>query len=229
MTVAGFEVEAAERAIAVLTREWAGLPGVVAPWEATLAEMRAEQDAIVAAGQWTVGPADLLSVIGHGRREVTHCRVLRWLCDPRAPHGLGARFLAGVLAAVRRNVSAETLAGANADVEVARARSRADLVVTAPGLVLVVEAKIDHHERLEQCDDLFADWRGDGGVVFVFLTPDGRTPSTATGEACEAFRTLRFAALRDLLAELVASGAASPAAGAATVTAYLTTLQKEFR
>lgn len=67
----------------------------LARWEGALGEIRAEQEAIVAAGQWTVGSADLLSVIGHGRREVTHCRVLRWLCDPPAPHGLGTRFFAG--------------------------------------------------------------------------------------------------------------------------------------
>jgi hypothetical protein len=112
--------------------------------------------------------------------------------------------------------------------EVVRARCRADLVITMPRMKVVVEAKIDAFERPDQCDDLFAAFGEDLGVEFVFLTPRGRPPATATGDARRAFRRLSFAQLREALGDLLATSDRS-APGRLTVESYHTTLEAQFQ
>lgn len=228
-----FDMDREERRLERLARDWVAVRSDEAAraadidrWTRVIADLLAEQRRMEAEGLWTVGPSDLLSVIGHERREVTHCRVLAWLCDPRAPHGLGVSFLQAIMRALGRDVPAHQLAGASSEVEVSRSRSRADIVITTSRITLVIEAKIDALERSEQCDDLYRDWREEGDVVFVFLTPRGRPPLTATGEACDAFSVLSFRRVRELLSHTTAASVRSR--GEAVVRSYLATLEKEF-
>ncbi|MFA5762654.1 MAG: PD-(D/E)XK nuclease family protein [Bacilli bacterium] len=200
-------------------------------WESALERMSAEQEALVRAGDWVSGPADLLSVIGRSRRETYHCSIIAWLMDPTGRHLLGTRFLHELLASCKRPIEVDetVLRSATIACEVSRPNSRADLVVRAPGLTVVFEAKIDHDERAHQCDDLFKDFRNEKGICFVFLTHDGRDPTSATGDAKEAFRTLGFGPLRKVLLEaLVEARRERQSAAFSTVETYLETLEVVF-
>ena len=65
--------------------------------------------------------------------------------------------------------------------------------------------------------------------AFVFLTPSGRRPVSATDRAAEAFRTLSFGRIRDLLGDVIDAPTYDPAArGAAAGRTYLQTLQIQF-
>ena len=157
---------------------------------------------------------------------------MAWLLDPRAPHGLGCSFLADFLnlAAPSRTFSTEALATARPAVEVTRKHSRADLVVYATDFTIAVEAKVDALERPGQCNDLYQDWKHSPSPIFVFLTPLGRDPETATGPAAKAFQTVSFAAIRQQLEEIhvqVAQQTPQPS-GLPALTTFLDTLRKEF-
>jgi hypothetical protein len=175
----------------------------------------------------------LLGVIGRGRREVDHCAIIAWLLDPNAPHRLGTRFLRRFLHRCRpdRTFGPEELALVRVRCEECREHSRADIVVRADRLTVVVEAKIDHVERPSQCDDLFRDYDEDSGAVFVFLTPHGSQPSTATGFATSAFVCLSFRDVRDDVRAVVAdAGEAMSCSGARlSIECYLQTLDVEFK
>jgi hypothetical protein len=145
--------------------------------------------------------------------------------DPSGRHGLGTSLLEEILHLVFPDalVTAERLLGAAPECEVARPRSRADIVVWCPELTLVFEAKIDHIERDRQCEDLHEDFRTERGVRFIFLTPDGRDPETAKA----VFMPLGMTELREALE--AALGRVRPVgAGAATAYSYAETLRREF-
>lgn len=203
----------------------------MADWRAKLDAMAAQQASIVQAGHWTSEPADLLSIIGRDRWETFHCRILAWLMNPSAPHGLGPRFLHAFLKSLQPVVDVpplSVLSLARPQVEVVRPKSRADLVIRVEGLTLVVEAKVDALEHERQCDSLYGDWKASPCVVFVFLTPEGRKPDTASGGAKNDFRCSSFRALRRMLTEELAVAEQDPRPGLATAQSYLATLNKEF-
>lgn len=115
--------------------------------------------------------------------------------------------------------------------EVQRPSSRADIVVTAPGLTVVIEAKVDAAEGERQCDRTYEDWCHEGDVVFVFLTKDGRDLDKESADATkDAFRTLSFVAVREELEKLRASLDTDdpPPRGLAALHTYLQTLRAEF-
>jgi len=200
----------------------------VVTWQRTIQAMVAQQEQLKAEGWWQSGPADLLSVIGRQRRELTHCAVLAWLLTPTAPHGLGVRFLRSFLSDVLAVVPDDVVLGAaETGTEISRAHSRADLVIWMPDRTVVVEAKVDAAEQPQQCERLYLDWRSDSGAAFVFLTPSGRTPTTASSpEARAAWKSLSLRIVRDrLTASLADTG---PAAGRAAAETYRQTLHKEF-
>lgn len=135
-------------------------------------------------GAWTHGPSTLMAVLGLQRAEVANCKVIRWLLDPLAPHGLGT----GMLRAFASAVSSDLLdpARARVRVEVTRGKTRADVVIEGLPGTIVIEAKIDAPE---------GDGRGEGqGAALernwaeanrlVFLTRSGsRPPRTAANPA----------------------------------------------
>ena len=66
-------------------------------------------------------------------------------------------------------------------------------------LTLIIENKVDAPEQPDQCDDLYENYKDEIEPLFLFLTPDGRPPFTATTPAAQrAFKTLSWpAATRD--------------------------------
>jgi len=231
-----------------MSAEWAALGdrGAIAPaaavrspsapydtdhWEQAVAAMRAEQVSLIAEGSWFIGPRDLLGVIGRSRREVVHSAILAWLLDPTAPHGFGAELLRRLLRRVAADAALTdgSLRTVAASCEVSRSNSRADIVVRADDLTLVVECKIDAIEGEHQCDRLYDDFGEDPGAVFVFLTTRGDSPSTATGDARVAFHPLSWRdVLEDLCALMTDAWRASAPPALAAVDAYRATLEAEF-
>ncbi len=201
-------------------------------WKAAFLDLRAEQEGLLDQGRWVSGPASLLSVIGQSRRETYHCRVLAWLMDPTGRHGLGIHFLELFLRECfpDEEFDSKGLGKATVVCEVPRGRSRADIVVSLPGSTVVIEAKTDAEERPRQCDDLYADFGEEMDPHFVFLSPRGRPPVTASGDAMEAFRTVSFIECRNLLEKALAL----PRRGTpdeialGSVHNYLRTLRTEF-
>jgi len=201
-------------------------------WQALYEQFVERQQELRQRGQWFSGPKDLLSVIGRSRRETFHSAVLAWLLDPGAPHGLKARLLEAVLDTCfpSQQRDQRSLEGAVTECEVARRNSRADIVVWSSDVQLIFEVKVDHVERARQCDDIYKDFGHERGALFLFLTPRGREPVTATEDAREAFQTLSFRKVRTLLRGICDSvgqdGTAAP--GWHTVLCYLQTLEVEF-
>ena len=202
------------------------------PWEQTFAEMVLEQRELRHQGRWLSGPSDLLSVIGRSRRETTHSAVLAWLLDPAAPHALGGEFLRRTLQRCFPELVflPDHLEGVVTQCEVFRERSRADIVIWGPQLTVVIEAKVDAPERPDQCNDLYADFLADPWPHFIFLTPTGRRPMTATAQAGAAFAGWSFRDVREDLRDVVASAGVNPRVNPAlaAMETYLTTLDLEF-
>jgi len=205
---------------------------VVDRWKAALQHLSDEQQRLLDQGQWVSGPSSLLSVIGQSRRETYHCRVVAWLMDPTGRHGLGPHFLELFLNACfpDEEFDREGLRRATVSCEVPRSRSRADIVVSLPDATVVIEAKTDADERPRQCDDLYADFGEELNPHFVFMSPRGREPITASGDAKETFRTFSFVQCRNLLekvSDLPRPGRPDEIA-LGTVKNYLATMRTEF-
>jgi hypothetical protein len=171
-------------------------------WPDVLAGMAVARDRVVATGGWTAGPSTLMGVLDLARAEVQHCRVVRWLLDPLARHGIGAPLLAELCRHLDATLPEPTLARTTA--EVSRATSRADLVIEglAGGRVIVVEAKIDAAEGDLQAHRLEADWPEAEHLVFLTV-PGTRIPATATD--IPRWQALSWAWVADRVTELLAS------------------------
>lgn len=200
----------------------------VAAWEADVARLSAEHDALVRDGRWVVGVDDILSIIGRSRHEAYHSAMLAWLLNPLAKHGMGAALLARLLqrCGVEDGPSRHR---ARVECEVVRGNTRADIVAFCPDVTLIVENKVDAGEQERQCDRLYEHFGNEPGAVFLYLTPDGRAPQTATGAALAIWATLRyrdFAAMLD--AALHDTRANASASGLAAAQNYLATLRREF-
>ena len=99
------------------------------------------------------------------------------------------------------------------------------------GFTLVIENKIDAKEQPDQCDDLYDNFKDENAPLFLFLTPDGRKPSTATVPcARHSFRTLSWTGLRAMIETALTES--RPASGSAVavdvVWDYLRTLKGQF-
>jgi hypothetical protein len=232
-------VEADESQIAALATEWrillaeeqANETAEVAAWETTMTELRAEHDKLLRDGAWVGGPDDTLSILGIGRKELYHSGLLAWLLDPHGRHGLGSSFLEKLLRRCTSDPPTSELHLARPALEVRRGDARADIVVTGPGLCLVIENKVDAGEQPRQCDRLFESFGGDPGALFVFLSPSGRAPETATGSAQEAFQKMSYAdiasMLRDALVRPPWKGVTDH--GREVASNYLATLKRQFQ
>lgn len=151
-------------------------------------------------------------MLGIARREVANCRVIRWLLDPLARHGIGADMV--VALGEKIGVDLVDPRRARAEVEVSRTHSRADVVLTGAGSLwtVVIEAKIGAGEGPEQGHRLEQDWlEGDDAernVSLVFLTTSGsRVPMTAV--ATDRWVPLGWQWFADTAAHLLA-GAQPP-------------------
>jgi hypothetical protein len=131
-------------------------------------------------GQWTHGPVTLLEVLDLQHSEVHHCRVLRWLLDPLAHHGLGAAFMRAL--STRLDLHLACPERARVDAEVPHARSRADVVIRDAdnSWTVVIEAKINAAEGNLQAARLERDWPEPAKLVFL-TRRGGCVPLTAAG------------------------------------------------
>ncbi|WP_433934976.1 PD-(D/E)XK nuclease family protein [Sorangium cellulosum] len=239
MTLFASGPEADEPRIADLATEWRAIVAreqetrvtQVAAWETQLAEIRAEQEALLRDGHWVAGPDDLLSILGQSRQDLYHSALLAWLLDPQGRHGFGSGFLEALLRRCTSDRPTAELNRARPALEVSKGKVRADIVVAGPGLYLVIENKVDAREQPQQCDQLYESFGPEPGALFVFLSPSGRAPVTATGDAREAFKTMSYAdiavMLRDALA--CAPGKGATAHGREVASNYLATLEREFQ
>jgi len=213
-----------EERFAELAREWhASVPVPAAPDEDTFRTLRAEAAAIRAVGNWVSGPGDLPSILGRQRDEMFHSRLIGWLLNPSGRHGLGDRFLRAFLAEAwpRSGVS---------DVTGLTVEARADLVMTLESLVIVIENKLDAGEGADQCERLYWPWAQDPiETRWVFLTPSGREPVTATSDvACAAWRSLGYAQVRRALVRALEGAPDRPGdPGRASAVQYLATLKTQ--
>ena len=204
---------------------------LLADWSEAMSKMRLQHDRLVSDGLWVNGPSDFLDIIGLARNENTHSRMLEWLLRPTARHGLGC----GLVRRLVERCTGEPMSAPVAVREVVfsywRNGREADLVVWGRTFTLIIENKVDAPEQDEQCDDLYENFKNELEPLFLFLTPDGHRPSTATTpEAQRAFSTLSWPEVRAMLeAALNESGPATAVADAVDVVRnYLRTLKEQF-
>ena len=200
-------------------------------WSAAQSAMRREHDRLLAEGLWLTGPSDFLAIIGLDRHENTHSRILKWLLSPTGRHGLGSALVTRLLDHCTLKPVPAPLPVRTVNFSQWRNGREADLVVWGEDFTLVIENKVDAIEQPHQCDDLYANFKNENAPSFLFLTPDGRKPLTATTpEAQRAFRTLSWPKVRALIeAETIMSRSASGTAVAANVVEnYLRTLKEQF-
>ena len=225
-----FDLENAEMRFQALQSEWRDhVTRLPIGWADRMAAMADEHHGLLSAGEWVSGPADLLGIIGRGRRETYHSAILAWLMSASGRHGLGPKFLEAVLDETLGygEFDPNGLAACTPATEVAKAASQADIVVTGPGLNILFEVKVDAAEGDRQCQRLYND-HCDEGALFVFLTPHGRSPmSCETDESRASWICLSFRRVRAILTDLVPMISNSCDARPA-VLSYLTTLNKEF-
>lgn len=183
------DVRADSALVGVLRRHWAVIepsaPDLVRSELISL--LRADEARLRVEGRWVAGPTSLIEVLGLERDEVRNCRVVRWVLDPLAPHGLGGDALRLVLERVNQLATEQGVEpqdfpradDATVTVEEARGNTRADIVITGPTWMVVVEAKIGAGEQFEQGRRLSELWPD---ATYVYLTRRGSGMATA-GEA----------------------------------------------
>lgn len=180
-------------------------------------------------GEWSYGPVTLLEVLNLEHSEVHHCRVLRWLLDPLAHHGLGSAFIRELGNCLHLDVSQPERA--RIDAEEPRARSRADVVVRGAGgsWMIVIEAKVNAGEGGRQAARLELDWPEP--AVLVFLTRrGGYVPVTA--QVPERWRSLSWAWIIDTARSLLArptSGATSEARAREALATWTRSAERSIR
>ena len=219
-----------------MEREWGEIAArrtrtLVAEWREAMREMRRQHDRLVSNGLWLTGPSDFLDIVDLARHENTHSRMLEWLLKPTARHGLGC----GLVERLVEHCTGEPVSGPLAVRKVAFSEWRndreADLVVWGRNFTLVIENKVDASEQPGQCDDLYENFKNENAPLFLFLTPDGRKPRTATTRRSQrAFRTLSWSDVRAMLeTALIESRPATGVAPAVDVVKnYLRTLREQF-
>ena len=93
----------------------------------------------------------------------------------------------------------------------------------------MVENKIDAIESQRQCDRIYEAFSDETGARFVFLTPRGSVPRTASGTAENEFKTLSYREIKKALARaLEATPDQKRASGRSSAISYLHTLEREF-
>lgn len=190
-------------------------------WEQTFAELEREEARLRDDGLWLHGREDFLGVLGWQRDELAHSRVVAWLLDPCARHGLGSRVLAGLLEEVFGSArSVLNLGRARTTCEVPLLDGRLDIVVKAPGLYLVIENKVDAEEGDEQCAYYSRHLSAD--AICILFSPDGRQSNAES-----SFRPLRYAQFAGVLRRALA-GTTKQGPGRRIAEDYLQTLETEF-
>jgi hypothetical protein len=198
--------------------------------------VKSEADALVEAGLWTSGPGDMLSILGKQRDELMHSRMIGWLIVPTNRHGLGRAVLTRFLDALWPADALMRSGPVFVDLEVNASglddegrlyEARADIVLRGEGTTVIIENKVNAGEQPDQCERLYWAFAGDAGDTrWVFLSPTGRRPVTATSDSARtAWRTMGYAELRTIVATAISGAAATSATGRTTAMQYLETLR----
>ena len=229
----------------VMGREWMDIRHQkesrdVRRWQTQLAEMSGEYGSLVARGLWVSGPADFLGVINLAEDERTHSRVLAWLLTPTTRHGLRNLVLLSLLRHYDWKHGDEeaipdpsnTLASDisyRVECSCWRNGREADIVVWGEDFTLIVEMKVNADEQANQCDDLFANFGGEPGARFLFLTRDGSNPFTATTqEAQRAFEAISWPEVRHMIEQALNDPVSKRGGTAPVVENYVLTLKENF-
>jgi hypothetical protein len=231
---------ALEPRFGALNEEWlADVVRARVPDDSTFATLMQEASAIRAAGRWVSGPSDLLTILGRHRDELFHSRLLGWLFNATAQHGLGDGFLRALLDQLWPGEA--VAASGTVEIELERTQSgislvtgepveaRADLVLRDESTVIVIENKLDAGEQPWQCERLYWAWAAEPTEArWLFLTPHGRRPtSVSSAEARGAWRTAGYADVhRALTTALGSSFSTATSTGRASAIQYLATLER---
>lgn len=129
----------------------------------------------------------LFEPMGFERLESALTRTLAWLLDPRKPHGLDASFLGALLKLLSTKsdgaISIEQVSGPviNSEWQVNKA-CRVDIAISdqTRDWVLLIEAKIDAHERVDQLQDYYEAAKAAGfpQVHGIYLTTEQSKKTT---------------------------------------------------
>lgn len=198
-----FTSENWEQELATLYDEWRhAVPAydLCSEWPATFAAMAAEERDLRSQGQWRSGGRTLMRALWLHHDEVVLCRGLAWLMTPDGWHGLGASVLNGLLAHLGQ--AKEGTHRAEIVTEETRQGTRADIVVRFPETCLLIEAKVWAAEQDTQADRL-ADLWADESPILIFLTRDGRRPTTAVLSK-DAWLTLCWTDVAEVLRAAIA-------------------------
>ena len=169
--------------VEAMRREWTGLrdgSADVEAWETKAASMQGEMAALKSARLWRAldRRRTLLHAMGLHHDEVRLCRALAWVLTPYAPHGLEAEMLMRLLDEVGIETDVDDMDRVTVVTEEGRNRTFADLIVRLPSATVLIEAKVWAGEQESQADRLAEEW-AELDPVLVFLTRDGRAPTTA--------------------------------------------------
>jgi hypothetical protein len=200
-------------------------------WREAMTGMRRQHDRLVSDRLWLTGPSDFLQIVGLARHENSHSRLLAWLLKPTARHGLGYEFVERLVEHCTGEPVSVPLVVRKVTFSEWRNDREADIVVWGRDFTLVIENKVDASEQPNQCEDLYENFKNENAPLFVFLTPDGRNPHTATTRCSQhAFKTLSWPEVRAMLEEALneSRSAAEVANATDIVKNYLRTLKKQF-
>ena len=236
MAMQDIQVCSWEENIRAMEREWGEIAArrtkaLLAEWHKAVAEMCYQHDRLVSDGLWLTGPSDFLDIVGLARHENTHSRMLAWLLTPTARHGLGRGLVERLVKHCTGEPASAPLAVRKAVFAEWRNGREADVVVYGRNFTLVIENKVDASEQDSQCDDLFKNFKSEKAPLFLFLTPDGRKPRTATTQRSrQAFRTVSWPEVRAMLETLSNESRLTTGVEPAVdvVSNYIRTLREQF-
>lgn len=221
-----FDVSRHEAQLRKMKDDWETLlTQEIERWESSINEMRIEYEELVTCGLWTYGPADTLSIISRTRHETYHSAMIAWLCDPRRPHGLGAKFYRQLFS-TELHVGFQGLEHAqflSATCEQHNIDTRADIVLEFNCCRIVIENKIDAGEQKDQCDRLIERFKPD---YFIFLTPERTRPKTLSIKSCCVL--LSYRDIIRVLDLITRNSYNTPTTGQRTTLNYLSLLRQEF-
>ncbi len=235
LVMAGPVVSAREARYQSLAAEWRAIVKRPAPSEARFVVLKAEADALLDAGRWSSGPADLLTVLGRAGDELFHSRMLAWLMTPSGRHGLRRAFLLAFLEQLWPREALFATGPVTVSTEVARSdeddagnrhEARADIEILGDGATVVIENKVGAGEQALQCERQYWAWRQLPDPRWIYLTPRGEPPASAASPAAQAaWRTRTYRDVRRALARALDETSDAPLhTGRSTAIQYLATL-----
>lgn len=232
----GTDVATWEASFVVASAEWDAIaPSVVDvdAWEKELGRLRAYCQCLVESGRWQTGPGDVLAIIRHQRRELTHSDMIAWLLDPTGQHGLGKRLMRSICREVwphRAPPVGPVSVRLEVDCRAEGHQTRADIVVTFGESIILIENKIDAHEGTGQAGRLYRVWVAEAtDVRWLLLSPDGRLPVTVGSDnSALAWASLSYPRLAGMIEAALAAAGGPSTLGRRSVEQYLATLRSLF-